>query len=410
MGRIGLFGGTFDPPHTGHIELAKTVLDRFSLDKIIFIPAGNPPHKQAGNITQKEHRYNMTALLIKGFDEFLISDFDIKNNSPNYSYITIEHFKKTFSGDEIFFIVGGDSYQDFPKWKNYPDLLSATPFIVVAREGIDVFSCLRKYKAEAPSHKAYILDDFSYDLSSSELRSKLASGHCTNGITDDVSDYINKHKLYKRNAMTPDEIKQKLKTMLTSHRYIHSLGVTETATKMAETFGQNVEKAEIAALLHDCAKQIPYDEQYALCEEFNIELDDFTKAQPGLMHAELGACLAERDFGICDEEIKRAIRYHTLGRKEMSTLEKIIYLSDIIEPNRQAFDGLSELRELCFSDLDKALVLGLKLSLAHVIKKGVPPHPQTIKTYEYVKSNIRRKKLDYRKFFEKSIFGRKGFR
>ncbi len=188
--------------------------------------------------------------------------------------------------------------------------------------------------------------------------------------------------------MSIEQMKEKLNKRLTDHRYIHSLGVVETAVKMALTFGVDEKKAQVAALLHDCAKQIPYDEQLKLCYEYGIETDEIKEKQKGLLHADLGAYLAKVEFGISDKEILDAIKYHTLARENMSDLEKILYLADIIEPNREDFDGLETLRRLCFLDLDEALLCGLNLSIAHVEKKSGTLHPQTIKAKEYIKTKL----------------------
>ena len=196
--------------------------------------------------------------------------------------------------------------------------------------------------------------------------------------------------------MNIEQMKEQLSERLSDHRYIHSLGVVETAVKMAETFGVDIEKTRVAALLHDCAKQIPHDEQIKLCEEFGVPTDEIKLKQPGLLHADLGAYIAETEFGIEDEEISDAIRYHTLGRENMSDLEKILYLSDIIEPNRKEFEGLTDLRRLCFLDLDEALRFGLSLSIKHVERCGGLLHPETIKAKEYIEKTLKegKKSLD----------------
>lgn len=202
MKKIGLFGGTFDPPHRGHIALAKAALINFSLDKIIFIPAGNPPHKTDKKVSDKCYRFEMVKLMIDGESDFLISDFDIKNEKPNYSYLTIEHFKDEFFDDEIFFIIGADSYRDFPKWKNYPDILSLCTFLVVNRDDSDLGEYFKKYTEISPEHKALFLDDFSYDLSSTELREKISSGtDCSNLLPDGVYEYIKKMNLYHKESL-----------------------------------------------------------------------------------------------------------------------------------------------------------------------------------------------------------------
>ena len=204
--------------------------------------------------------------------------------------------------------------------------------------------------------------------------------------------------------MTKEQMKEKLSTTLTDHRYTHSLGVVETAVKMAKLFGANTEKTEIAALLHDCAKQIPHNEQLELCRKFRIPLDEVKEKELGLLHAELGAYLAEHEFGITDSEILDAIRYHTLGRENMTDMEKILYLADIIEPNRRNFEGLHDLRKLCFENLDRALLFGFGLTIAHTNRNGHILHNQTIDAEKYIREKLRReeKLLDNENSFDKA--------
>ncbi len=204
--------------------------------------------------------------------------------------------------------------------------------------------------------------------------------------------------------MTKEQMKEKLGTLLTDHRYTHSLGVVETAVKMAEHFGVDSEKTEIAALLHDCAKQIPHTEQLDLCRKYGIPLDEVKEKELGLLHAELGAYMAEREFGVKDPEILDAIRYHTLGREDMSDLEKILYLADIIEPNRKDFEGLSELRALCFNNLARALLFGFGLTIAHTNRRGHILHNQTIEAEKYIREKLRKEEilLDNENSFEKA--------
>lgn len=202
MKKIGLFGGTFDPPHAGHIALAKNASEHFSLDKIIFIPAGNPPHKTNKRVSDKAHRFEMVKMAIKNDKDFSISDFEIKNEKPNYSYLTIEHFKREYPDDEIFFIIGADSYRDFPKWKNYPDILSLCTFIVLNRNDADLGEYFKKYCEIFPEHKALFLDDFSHRVSSTELREKIASGKdCKRLLPDGVYEYIKKTNLYHTESL-----------------------------------------------------------------------------------------------------------------------------------------------------------------------------------------------------------------
>ena len=202
--------------------------------------------------------------------------------------------------------------------------------------------------------------------------------------------------------MTKEQMKETLATLLTEHRYTHSLGVVETAVKMARIFGVDSEKTEIAALLHDCAKQIPHPTQLDLCKELGIPLDEVKEKELGLLHAEIGAYMAEHEFGITDTEILDAIRYHTLGRVQMTDMEKILYLADIIEPNRKEFDGINELRALCFENLDRALLYGFGLTISHTNRRGHILHNQTIEAEKYIREKLRKEENILENSFERA--------
>ncbi|HOA80877.1 MAG TPA: bis(5'-nucleosyl)-tetraphosphatase (symmetrical) YqeK [Defluviitaleaceae bacterium] len=183
-----------------------------------------------------------------------------------------------------------------------------------------------------------------------------------------------------------DEIKLKLQSSLSPKRFLHTLGVVETAEKLAEIHNVDKEKAVISAFLHDCAKDIPESMQIRFCKEFHIRLDEFMKKNIALCHSFLGAEIAKREYGIKDEEILNAIRFHTTGRKNMTKLEKLIYLADYIEPNRKYFEGLKTAREYAKKDLDKAMILVLTNTIEYIKKKNGILHPLTLEALEYLKS------------------------
>ncbi|MBR2500521.1 MAG: bis(5'-nucleosyl)-tetraphosphatase (symmetrical) YqeK [Clostridia bacterium] len=179
------------------------------------------------------------------------------------------------------------------------------------------------------------------------------------------------------------QMDEKLKNTLSERRYIHSIGVMESAISLAERFGEDIDKARIAGLLHDCAKEVDKDEAVKLCDELGIDIDDAKRVQKGLLHADLGAELIKTEYDISDSEIYDAIKYHTMGRENMTMLDKIIYLADFIEPSRRDFEGLTELRKLCMEDLDEAMLFAINLSISFVLNKGKVLHKQTLATRDY---------------------------
>lgn len=175
-----------------------------------------------------------------------------------------------------------------------------------------------------------------------------------------------------------DKIKKKLATMLSSKRFEHSISTMETAICLAQSHGYDTDKAKLAGLLHDCAKGYEPEKMLMLCEKYGILPDEVTQRTLGLLHQLLGAKVARDEFGIEDIEVLNAIRCHTTGKTNMSTLDKIIYLADFTEPNRKPFEGLEKLRRLATVDLDAAMLMALDISIRHIISKGKLLHLDTV--------------------------------
>ncbi|MBE7030818.1 MAG: HD domain-containing protein [Ruminococcaceae bacterium] len=182
--------------------------------------------------------------------------------------------------------------------------------------------------------------------------------------------------------MQLEKMKEMLKTMLNEKRYAHSVAVMETAVELAERFGADVEKARIAGLLHDCAKNLSVQEMMEKCEEYSIALDAVAKQQFGLIHAFVGAKMLSPVFGVADEEIFDAVFYHTVGKPDMPILTKIIYIADGIEPHR-TFEGVEEIRTLAQQDLDRALVKQIDRTIRSVLTKGTLLHTNTVDTRNF---------------------------
>ena len=184
------------------------------------------------------------------------------------------------------------------------------------------------------------------------------------------------------------EIRKKLKKELDKGRYEHTKGVMYTAGCLAMAHGYSVEKAMLAGLLHDCAKCIPNDEKIALCEKNHILIHSVEYESPYLLHAKLGAYLAEKTYGVSNPEILHAIKVHTTGEPDMNLLDKIIYIADYIEPGRDKAPNLQEVRQMAFQDLNVCMAQILRDTLMYLMSRGGSIDNTTRMTYEFYKQYL----------------------
>lgn len=185
-------------------------------------------------------------------------------------------------------------------------------------------------------------------------------------------------------------IERKLQDVLKKKRYTHTLGVRYTAAALAMCHGCSIEKAQMAGLLHDCAKGYSEEELLALATKYNLEISKAERKTPHLLHAKVGAYLAEHEYGVSEEEILNAIRFHTTGKPDMTVLEKIIFIADYIEPNRRMLDGLPQCRTLAFENLDMAMYQILKNTLEYLRRQdGMENIDETTQSaYEYYRKKV----------------------
>ena len=176
---------------------------------------------------------------------------------------------------------------------------------------------------------------------------------------------------------------EKLKQYLGQKRYVHSLGVEKTAVKLAKMLRADEGKARIAGLLHDVTKEFDPEQQKRMLSDSGVALNEAEKSSHKLLHAMTGPIVLKKDFGISDKEILDAVRYHTTGRKDMSQLEKILYMADFIEPSRD-FEGVDELRALTWNNFDAALKRALQMTIDEVNEKGALLHPDTIAALDFL--------------------------
>ncbi len=379
--KIGIFGGSFDPVHNEHIALVKSAVESLSLDRLLIMPAKIPPHKIGKRLSSDKARLSMCRLAFKDIEKVEISDYEIKKEGTSYTYLTVEHFKKQNPDAELYFLVGTDMLRDFPTWKNPLQILDSCTLAVCARaeekgwveREREIF--YKKTRSEKPFS---VIAYEGKSVSSTRLRVLAAAGEDISAFTSkQVASYIQAEKLYDiANA------KQAL-ALEKQSRKEHSLRVAYFAAENAKKAGVDEKKAIEAALLHDCAKNL--DESSPLLKEFECP----NGVPPQVWHQYAGAYICEKVFGVKDEDIVNAVRYHTSGRENMSPLEKLIFLADMLEEGR-VYKEVSELRESFeMEGIDGCLELALKRTLEFLEEKGEFIYPLTQRAYEYIKRSNR---------------------
>ena len=377
--RIGIMGGTFDPIHFGHLALAESARENFELSEVLFMPSARPPHKNEDKVTAKIHRLTMTQLATQSNKFFKVSSIEFEREGLSYTLDTVDALSEIYGENtELFFIIGSDSVKDLPHWYRSVELLRRVNFIAAVRPGAEInFKDLKKFFGAENIKHIHIIESPKLEISSTELRDRLKHGRSVKYlIPEAVEEYIFKEQLY---ITSYEDIQHQLKHRVNNERFTHSVGVANTAVKLAKKFGVDERKAYIAGLLHDCARQFSIGELPMEAFKRGIEIGEVEKSVPLLLHAYIGAQMISEIYDIHDKEIEQAIYRHTVGARDMTPLDKIIYFADMIEPGRD-YPGVEKLRELAetSNDLDEIILTALNESIIFVTQKNSLVHPDTI--------------------------------
>ena len=394
--KIGIYGGTFNPPHLGHLQAARAVFELLKLDKLLLIPAGIPPHKEypEGCPTARQ-RLEMTRMAGEQLglgSKVETLDIELKREGKSFTSNTLAQLREIYPDDELWLLMGTDMFLTFQAWHEPGEILSQAGLAAFGRTEEDMeelFSHQREtlYRTYPQARIFTLTIPGVIDISSTELREMLKEGKGGNLLPPAVYGYILREGLYGTHAdlkhLTLSQLRPVALSYLKYKRIPHVLGVEQEAIRLAERYGGDVHKARVAALLHDCTKHLNLQDQLALCEKYHIELDDMEQWALKLLHSKTGAAIARDVYGV-DDEIYDAIFYHTTGRVNMTKLEKIVYLADYIEPSRD-FPGVEDLRKVCYEDLDKGVLMGLEMTIEEMHEMGNPVHHATIEARDALK-------------------------
>ena len=394
--KIGIYGGTYNPPHLGHVTAARAAFEMLKLDKLLLIPAGLPPHKAmpAGSPTA-DQRLEMTRMAADQLglgDCVEVLDLELHRTGKSYTSDTLETLHQTYPGADFWLLMGTDMFLTFQTWhcpEKIAQLAGLAAFGRTEADTEELFAIQRDYLYKTyPGVCIFTLTiPGVVDVSSTELREKLSRGEGGSLLPPAVYGYILREKLYGTDAdlkhLTLSQLRPVALSYLKHKRIPHVLGTEQEAIRLALRYGADVEKARRAALLHDCTKKLDMPAQLALCDQYGIQLDEMEQWALKLLHSKTGAAIARDVFGV-DDEIYSAIWYHTTGHANMTLLEKIIYLADYIEPSRD-FPGVDRLRETVYQDLDAGLLLALEMTVEEMTAMGNPVHHATLEARDALK-------------------------
>ncbi len=389
---IGVYGGTFNPPHMGHMAAAKAAMPQLQLDKLLLIPTATPPHKMLpkGSADARQ-RYEMVQLAcVELGKKAEADDLELRRQGRSYTSDTMALLHEQYPDDTLYLLMGSDMFLSFHTW-HAPDVIcqyaTLAPFSRYEDAGDDEFTAQIARLQREFGAKIQVVDNAGIiELSSTQVRDVLDDGKGADMLPEAVYGYIQREHLYGTATdlkhLTVDELRPIAMSYLKPKRMPHVLGTEQVAAELARRYGADETRARIAALLHDCTKKLDMDQQLSLCAEYGLALDDLEQKALKLLHSRTGAEIARRVFGVTDD-VYSAIRWHTTGREDMTTLEKILYLADYIEPTRD-FDGVEPLRKLVYEDLDKGMLLGLQMTIEEMTEMGNPVHHHTLDARNYL--------------------------
>lgn len=373
-----LFGGSFNPPTLAHLSVIKGIVERF--EKVIVMPAKISPFKIGADKICDADRLSLLKECCLSMKNVEVSDFEIKNEGISYTYITVSQLKKTH--ENLFLVMGTDNIEGLHGWKNIDKILNECTVYFVPRPGFPVTES--DEKALSSLNCRYEIADFiGADGSSTLVPVANAFGKVREVVPENVAKYIENGRLYEQYFFVRDLYE---KYNVKKSRVEHTYGVVKAAIILAGIYGADVKKAILASLLHDCGKYVTVME----LERKGFRFDDEAKrALPPVEHCYTSEAIARYDLKITDEEVLRAIRLHTTGDENMTTLDKIVFCADYVEEGRTT-PGVEPIRKKILVDLDGAMLDILNATVNYLKSKNAEIDKRTLACRDWLEKTIRK--------------------
>lgn len=360
MHHLGILPGLFDPIHQGHVEIAQTAFEQFNLSGVVLVPVNKDGVRNIASLWQRQHMVQLATNSYPSLSLFTPSSFTSTATACDYG-VLVKNIRYSFSGSHLWLIIGAHEVDNLLQGDTRD--LENIDLLLWPRVGDRVSNAIHKCKARG--FNAYALSPRKISPDSHTVRLAIRHMIADEGtLHPDVIRYIAYTGLYLPGS------EKKLQKVVTPSRYLHSLSVRETAVDLAFIHQINPFKCSVAGLMHDYAKNMPLKEMQRIAKKHGLTSDKKTLRSGALLHGLVGAHLCKQKFGIRDEEILSAIRYHTVGRPNMTDVELCIFVADVIEPKRRPFDGLANIRQVARKSLRQAAILCLESARKFILASG----------------------------------------
>ena len=390
MKKMGLFGGTFDPIHKGHVSMALRLAQTLDLDGVVLMPTFVPPHKIKENMASAQHRLAMCRLAAEEHAVLSVSDMELQRGGASFTVDTLTALCEQYPDTQWHLLVGADMFTTLRTWHRFADIADMAVLCTIAREGTETQK-LKEYAASltADGIRCSVDECPVEPYSSTQVRERVAAGECVSDLVGEaVARYIRDNGLYQQDdgmkQQTADEqYIEIIRSRLSDYRFHHSLCVAQEAKRLAQLHGANPDKAYTAGILHDIMKDTAPDAQLQILADYGVTLDEVEKQSPMLWHARSGEVFLRNILGVNDEDILSAVRYHTTGRAGMSRLEQVVFTADFTSADRN-YPDVSVIRGLADDSLIKAIRYGVEYTIRDLQNKGVVVHPDTLNLYDEI--------------------------
>ncbi len=364
--KVGIFGGAFDPVHSEHLNIALAALKELDLDRLLIVPTFDPPHKK-GATASFEDRLEMARRVFSFDDRIEVSDMESRL-PDGYSTTLVDAVKSEYNNASTVFIMGGDSLRDFLTWHEPLSLIKKTAFAIVRRSGAALFDESLTTLTSSYGMRASVLSYEGKEISSSVLQAELELNSFSESVPKEAMQYISEHRLYSEYS----DFLSRVKNDMSERTFAHVSRTCLYAMRFRSILRLSFQEVFLATILHDIAKNRP--------------LPHMEGVPDPVVHQYVGEKIAAEEYGVTDENVLAAIRTHTTGDAEMTSLQKLVYLADTLEPHRN-YPGVEELREVVDKDFQKGFVEVVRHTYAHLKESGGEIDALTEKCLEYYKHN-----------------------